>query len=215
MKLKAIGYNLTTGEKEIIRSMAKVLTSTPVEIVDVQSFVAGEEIDPDDILLVYGQRSLREVGSIGCRARLEFPELYKLEKTQDECHFDERQEAFDKLLKFKKMLDSDQQEDLDLADDTEDQQTTKISEESLPNLTADQVQTLEANLRKQGQTAWTGTTNDGRTIRLTVQPEESTADVDMTFAELYCIRGLMEAFRVKELEIVYKPTAASRKSNTQ
>lgn len=213
MKVKAYGAGLYEREQDLIRNMARLITKDPPEIIDINCF--EPEDDPDSIFFVYGSRSIKKTEALRCRARLHFPDTGKLIEGIGEA--EQRQHALDKLLEFKELLDTGNTEDLNLAEPKKEVQQPKtlVTEESLPNLTAGQVKAIEATLRDKGEKAWVGTTQDGRTIRLTAQPEESTADIDMTFAELYSIRGLMEAFRVKELEIVYKPTATGRKSSNK
>ena len=194
--IKAFGYNIQPEEREtVIIPMAKYATNEPVEILDLRS--VKPKVGIDDIIFVYGERSARLIKDFKCRAKVEFPELYKLEKRFGE--EEARRLAFDQLSKFKKAL----------LTNTLNVTTTdrpKFTEETLPSLSSQDILVkLETILRQKGINEWIGTTVNGRTIRITVDNDpKPMADINITFAELFAMKLAMEALQIKELEIVYK-----------
>jgi len=207
--IKAIGYNITSDEKEIIKKMGSVLDASDIEIIDIKSFEVKNEVDISDILFIYGQRAERETDKIKCSAKLHFPELNKLKNNKENTSY--RQAALDTLTNFKNI--SEQKEKQVCLEKPVEQTKSKILEKSLPDISASQIKTLEQNIKEKGQTAWVGTTKDNKTIRLTTQPEKSPADINMTFAELYFVKSLIETFQVKEVEVVYKSNIDSRENS--
>lgn len=209
-KLKAYGFNLRKEDYDIIQRMAAVIDATQkIEILDLKSF--GAEVDPDDILFLYGPRALKECEAFKSLAKIEFPDVSKLDATFG--NEQERELAHEKLLRLKEALASGKLSEPDSLLTGEVVQ--KISGESLPTLTAGEISTLEATLRKKGVTSWNCKGKDGTTIRVTIEPEESNADVDITFRELYALKACQEALHVEEFGIVYKPTASGGKDSSK
>lgn len=211
MRLKAYGYRLTKDETELIRRMATHITQETIDVLDLMSY--DLDIKPDDTIMAFGIRAKRACADKKCLALLEFPEPGRLDPVHGEKS--EREAAYSRLVKFKEVLDSGDLNNLDRSRSSliPKKSAIKLTEELLPDLTADKVRELERYQREQGKTSWDGVTKDGKTIHITVEPEENNADVNMTFVELFAVLGLMEAFRVKELEFVYKPSSTSRKSD--
>lgn len=211
MSFKAFGFNLIDNHIRLIKAMLKNITDEEVEIIDLRCF--EPEVGLADIIIAYGFKAQRRLENKKCRARLGFPDPDRL----DVAHGDpkERRLAQEKLIKFRDTLDSDTTEVIQTIEGPTTKQCLKLTEELPANLTASDVKKLEEQQFKQGKTHWTGLTADGRSICVSVEPEESTADINLTFAELYAVMGLRDTLRVQELEFVYKPTAATRKSSIQ
>jgi hypothetical protein len=180
MSFKAFGKNIRKEDYNTIKKMVKLVTLDTVDIFDLLSIRMN--VQHDDVIFVFGTAAEKESEGKTCKARLVFPEIEKLSSDLGEKEL--RYLALKQLLEFKDALDN-----------AEDQ----ISEYT-------QMQTLETHLRKKGTQSWEGTTSAGRKIRITLDPEESTADIHLTFAELYNLRKFMEVFDVKETKIVYKPS---------
>lgn len=209
-RLKAYGFNLRKEDYEIIRRMAAVVDATqPIEILDLKSF--GVEVDSDDILFLYGPRALKECEAFKGLVKIEFPDVSKLDATFGEEQ--ERELAHEKLLRLKEALASGKVSEPDSILTGEVVQ--KISGESLPALTSGEINLLEATLRKKNITSWNCKGKDGTTIRVTIEPEDSNADIDITFRELYALKACQEALHVEEFGIVYKPTASGSKSSDE
>lgn len=201
MQFKAYGNQLRDEDIDVIRKMASFLTDKVIDVYDTMSF--DVDADEDTLLLIYGNRAAKACEKVKCLYKVEFPDASRLNSSLGET--EERLEAFEMLQKLKRVLDSG---DLNALDKQETvTRTEKLNEGSLPNLTAHQVRELERHQREQGKSHWEGLTKDGRTIRVSTEPTEGTADINMTFAELYAVMGLVETFQVKELEIVYKPSS--------
>jgi len=199
--LKAFGFNIDSNGEKIIRAMATVVSPNPIDITDLAVFNA--DFSKEDIVFVFGDRTRREIGDKPAGLKLYFPEVYKLDATFGEK--EERQQAYDKLLRLKKVLSAEDRANTLMGTDEQCSRTT-ITEEILPELSSSEIlQYLKAALRRQGTKEWLGSTKNGKLIRLTLEQEEGKADVNMTFAEMYLLRLAMETLQVKELEIVYRP----------
>jgi hypothetical protein len=200
MKIRAYGYQLRDVDVTTIRKMSKFITNQVVDVLDLMSFEVDS--DSDTLLLLYGNKAAMACEKAACLHKVEFPDASRLDSSLGET--EERVEAFNILQNLKRVLDSGDLHALDTQ--TTETRTDKLSEQSIPNLTADQVRELERHQREQGKSHWEGITEDGRTIRVSVEPDDGAADISLTFAELFAVIGLKETFRVKELEIVYKPS---------
>lgn len=203
MGFKAYGFSIDQHAEQIIRSMAAVATSDPIDVIDLAVFDAS--FTTEDMVFIFGEKAAREVGDKPAGLKLKFPEIHKLDGTFGE--EEERTLAYDQLLKLKKLLATNEQKETEAAESELGQYSSRtITEEVLPALSStDILQYLEAALRKQGTKEWLGSTKDGKLIRLTLDREEGKADINMTFAELYLLRLAMETLQVKEFDIVYKP----------
>jgi hypothetical protein len=211
MKFKAFAYSIDANQYTTIRKMIQFLTEEEPEIIDLRSF--EPEISKDDLVLVYGIKAQRRLEKNKCLLKVEFPEPYKLGKTALGNETD-RKSAWEKLIQLKNTLDSGNMEAISKAS-FENQKTLNLTEELPSKLTATNIKELERQQKEQGKTHWSGWTTNGKSIRVTVEPEKSEADINITFAELYAVMGLKEVFRVKELEIVCKSSHITETNNTK
>src|SRR5690606_23870298 len=102
MSIKALGYSLKPEHYETIKKMVSVFTKEEAEILDLASFSC--DVGSEDIVLFFGKKTLLKCSDKVLKARLEFPELDKLDK--DTGRDELRKEAYDKLVSFKKIYDS-------------------------------------------------------------------------------------------------------------
>lgn len=206
--IKAFGYGMDEAQCELVRKMVIFLSPDDWEIIDLRSF--DPEVNKQDVVLTYGNKAQRKLEDFKCRFKVEFPDPYRLDASLDE-NKEDREQASEKLKQLKQALDSDANNDLPKTEEVHNtNKTLKLTEELPLQLTTTVVKELERQQREQGLDHWSGRTVDGRSIKVTVEPERGTADINMTFAELYAVMGLKEAFRVKELEFVYKPSSATK-----
>ena len=206
MKIIAYGYQLRTEDYETINNMCAFLTIEPWDIMDLRSFEVTD--NSDALMLAYGDHAVNECKKVRSLQLVEFPDASRLSKSLGDN--EERQEAFVTLRKLKQVIDSGA---FNAFDNTLTTKGIHITQESLPDITADKVKELERHLIEQEVNHWQCITSDGKTIKVTIDPEEGSADINMTFAELFAVIGLKETFRVKELEIVYKPSSARRQDD--
>jgi hypothetical protein len=115
-----------------------------------------------------------------------FPEPKQLEPGGDETA---RVKVWQDLLELK-------------AEPTTKKECKTITEDSLPELTAGDVKSLEKTIKELGIKEWKGVTKDGKSIKLSVVPIEGSEDIKMTFSELYAIKLAMEILQIKEIDIV-------------
>lgn len=199
MSFIAYGFNLHTKDHDLIRQMVQIVTDKPVDIYDLQNY------DPvntsEDVVFFFGEHwRIKEAKQKDCKIKIEFPDTDRL--APDYGDEDERELAFVKLKKLKDALNSG---DISEQSCAEKRQVNVITEESLPDLTSQEVlQYLKAALDNKEVQAWEGPSKNGLKVRLTLETEEGTADINITFAELYFIKAAMETLQIKELELVPK-----------
>lgn len=208
MRFVAYGFNLNTDNHDLIRQMIGLVGEDAVDIYDLQNYEATHT--PEDVVFFFGEHwRVADAREKPCRVKIDFPDVDRLASDYgDEA---ERELAYEKLLKLKGALSSG--DPSGASECAEERQVNVIKEESLPDLTSQQVlQQLEAAMEQQGVQAWEGVTKDGLKARLSLEPEDGTADVNLTFAELFFIRAAMETLKIREFELVPK-SSFIRKSN--
>lgn len=193
MAFKAFAFNLNKEEENTIRRMVAVATDEKVQLVDTMSF--KPECNKEDIIFLYGKRVHRQFKNSPCRYKLEFPDIPALVDKQGDP--ETRKHAFQVLVDLKEKLASGELESVQ-----ETVNRVVLTEESLPAINADDVLVLQKYIQEQNQDYWQGTTKKGQSVRLTVAPTSSDADVNMTFAELYAVKMAIETLNLKEVEVV-------------
>ena len=82
-----------------------------------------------------------------------------------------------------------------------------ISETNLidpvPDTDLKDLKILEQTLVQKNINKWISTTKNGKTIQISIQPEPSETDINITFAELYALRYAMDILNINEWMIVY------------
>jgi hypothetical protein len=205
--IRGMGFDLSKSETHIIDMMTLYVSGgKKVTVTDLQCHRI--QYDAADTILVYGNRAWRMLKDVDCRTKIRFPAPSKLDTTHGDP--DEIDRAKAKLVLIKEALADNT---IDTISDTDEE--PNLTEEIPEDLTAADVKILEIQQRRQDKIYWKGMTKSGRSLRVTVEPEQGTADINITFAELYAIIGLRETLQVKELEFVYKPSTTAGKSNTQ
>lgn len=204
--IKVFGWGIDEDQARTLDKIIKFLTvdipDKQYETTDLRSF--NPDIKKDDTVLIFGERARRLTSPQQSKFRLELPELYRLDTTLDENKQD-IQDTVKKLSQLKQALSSVTNNDLPTTETVkETDKALNLNEEFPEELTTKVIEILEKQQRDQGINYWLGNTVDGRSIKITLEPEEGTADINLTFSELYAVMSLKEAFRVKELEIVYK-----------
>jgi len=198
MTFRAFGYNLREEDYGLIKKMISVATKEPVEVVDLRSF--DMQVSMDDVVFLFGLRPKKEFAGQKVKRVLELPDPIRLDAAFGEKEL--RKEAHEKLAALGEAITKGKVDEQEYK--VSPRQT--ITPSRLPDLSSSEVLALEASLAEQGITEWKGTTESGRTVRLTATPSDSPADINMTFAELYGLRLAMEVLQVREIEIVFKPS---------
>lgn len=208
MIVKAYGTNVQPHEYTVIKNMASVLTGDSIEIFDTISHQI--KVNKNDILLLFGPRAVKKCATFRCLSRLEFPAIHFLCTGFGEEYEVYREEAFEKLLEFKKELDSDNLKD---RNETEEF-LIQHQENPLQTFSNMQVQELIENLEKQGIEDWTGTLKDGKSWRVTIKPSKGNADIEITLAELYILKEIRDFLQSEEPIFVCKSNNPYKKNNS-
>jgi hypothetical protein len=177
MRLIALAFGINKSGREIIESIAKNIFKRDIEIIDVKT--TEVILQPTDRVLCFGRRALKETNGDTWVCFL--PDLRKLEPGNDE----QRSKTYKQLLETKQTIDNEQ----------------IITEKDLPRLSCEKVQAIENRLKEKNQTSWKGKTKDGRSVELQIESVESSADIVLTFAEMYAIRTAMDTLDIEELII--------------
>jgi len=178
--IKAYTYNLSSSKKDFVLKIVNYyFPNQPTLVQDIKHFLPS--IEKRDIVIAFGERAFAAVKN-------KSPNTIKLPKLEqlDPINGDKKQRDISKknLEDFVKTV-------LSIPNQVNDNHL-ELDEDLPPNLT---------EIVKK-RTKWEGVTENGKTIKVTSEPEQLTADINLTFDELHSIMCLKEAFRVKELEIV-------------
>lgn len=207
MSYRAYGTSIRKEDYGLIRNMAAMVTTDPIDIYDLKSYEMN--IGPDDVVFLFGRAALAKAKDQSCRAKITFPEPEKLNKGslgEEEL----RVEAFEKLSQLKEILRSGDLSKEQEQDTKEETQLTITEDHMLDEYHLDK---LQIHLKERNTNYWMGTTKAGKVIKLTNKPEKGIEDINLTFAEYCSLMKFMEVFGTKEINIVYKPSS-SRESNT-
>jgi hypothetical protein len=159
--------------------MGENVLKKEIEIIDLAYYKFEEELN--NIYLIFGDKTKKLLKKLP-RHSFFFVEPAKLELGQDEKI---RKQAFDLLNQIK---------------DHEIKETEiKISGNSLPNLTLDEIRKLEKDIIDSGNIEWRGQSKDGNEILITLNKTENTS---LTFSELFGIRMAMDILKMEEIYIV-------------
>lgn len=205
---KAYGKNITKEGYKAIKKMGKVVTKEEIEIVDLTSYkIEDVPILKDDIVLLFGEQVVKWCSKYSCKTKLELPQIDKLVPASGDT--ESREMAYEMLLDLKTKIETE------TFDDTEKlKQTEQLVEDPLPSYSCDEVKALEKNIKDNGITEWKGVTEEGKSIRISLNAKEKDADICLTFAELWHLKVLKDLLHIKELKFVYANAVNNGKNNT-
>ena len=197
--LKAFGVTISEVDEQTIKNMAMFL-GMQVEIYDLKCY--DPEINPEDIILLFGYNAEQVCGNFNCKYMAKFPDVSLLNPSLN--NVEAREIAFNELKRLKIDIDNNRPNRTENRIITKKSITT-IKREELPDLNmAEILKKFRETFDKRNNEAWICTTSEGKKIRITINPEESSADIDLTFIELYLLRAAIDALKVQELEIVHR-----------
>lgn len=188
---KAYSVGLQERDFELIRKIAKVVTEEHISVKDLRYYDAKQEDTKKDILLVFGEKASRSTKDIKAKQIVHLPEISTLHASTG--IEENRKEALKKLNLLKTILETDIVEikpELTLEDPIPD---SKLSD----------LVTLESTLKEKGVNGWLTTTASGKTVQISITPETTEADMNITFCELYALKIAMDTLNIKECTIVY------------
>jgi hypothetical protein len=189
---KAYGVGFQERDFELVRKITKVITEEYVVIKDLRYYDINLEDTKDSIVFLFGSKASRLAKDISTRESIFLPEIKSL--YQKEENESSRQSAFKKLMLLKDIIENKNTVDT-------------ISETNLidpvPNTDLKDLKILEQTLVQKNINKWISTTKNGKTIQISIQPEPSETDINITFAELYALRYAMDILNINEWMIVY------------
>lgn len=205
--IKVFGFNISTEDQVIADKVCNMLPGD-AECVDLRCF--EPESNNTDVILIFGEKAAKICKDLPYKIKEIFPDFNKLSPD-----FGEQEEIEQARVKFNILKQRLEEPDKVAPKDvTVQQDRSTYTEESLPDASAAQIlKQLKTILQKTGQKEWLLYTKNNKSVRVTIEPEQSNADIDITFAELYTLKMAMETLQAKELEIVYRSNC-SRKENT-
>lgn len=205
--IRIFGFNISTEDQAIVDKIRAILPKDyECDSIDLRCYEpAGSS---QDILLIFGEKAAKICNDLPCKFREIFPDFPKLSPDFGEPEEIEQARAKFKLLQ-QRLAEPDK---VFPKENTVQEDRSTYTEESLPDTSAAQIlQQLQTILQKKGQKEWLLYTKNNKSVRVTIEPEQSNADIDITFAELYTLKMAMETLQAKELEIVYRSNTSREK----
>lgn len=203
--IKIFGFNITTEDQAIADKVMAMLPGE-AECIDLRCY--EPESTSVDVVLIFGEKACNMCKDLPYKIKEVFPDFAKLSSDFGEQHEVEQARAKFKLLK-QRLVAPD--EVVPIQNNTVEQGRSTVTEESMPDMSAAQIlEKFKTILTERGQKEWLLYAKNNKVIRITIEPEQSNADIDMTFAELYTLKMAMETLQAKEVEIVYRSKSNKR-----
>jgi hypothetical protein len=177
--LIAVAFGITKDGREIIEKIGKNVFAKDIEILDAK-VTDIDSITYTDSVLAFGFRAK----NLLIKKKIEHLELPDLKQLQDG-NKEVRQRTYEDLLKFKHKINKQ----------------LILKSNDLSQFGCEELKALEQSLKDKKETSWRGITSNKKSFELSLIPIESTADIFMTFAELYAIKTAMDVLRVEEIII--------------
>lgn len=188
---KAYSVGLQEKDFELIRKITNIVTEENVPIKDLRYYDIKLEDTENNILLVFGEKASSLAKNIKAKQIIYLPEISTLHAGAG--IENNRQEAFEKLSLLKEVLQTS-----DIKSNTE-----STLKDPVPDLKMPDLKDLESTLKEKGINSWLTTMTNGKTVRISVTPEITKADIDITFQELYALKIAMDVLDIKEFTIIY------------
>ena len=188
---KAYSVGLQERDFELIRKITKIITIDHVSIKDLRYYDIKLEDTEDNILFIFGAKASRLAQDTKAKQIVHLPEISTLHANTG--IKDKREEAFKKLNLLKAILDTDIIE----------MNTESILKDPVPDLELSDLKILESTLKEKKVDKWLTTTANGRTVQISIAPQSTEADINITFCELYALKIAMDTLDIKEFTVVY------------
>lgn len=189
--IKLLGFKINKDELQTLKNIQKYI-GHDTKIVDIQSF---EPITTDeDILIIFGKKAKRQTNNLPAKKVIYLGEVSKLHSELGELA--ERQIARDKLDQLKKELSDNNK----IVNSSINIDTSDLPEVSL----VDTLNHFRYANNKEKDYVWTLNMKNGKVIRVSLEPETSNADINMTFQELIALKVAIDTLGIQGVEIVYR-----------
>jgi len=188
---KAYSVGLQERDFELIRKITRVVTTDHVSVKDLRYYDIKLEDTKNNILFIFGSKASRLAQNIEAKQVVHLPEISTLHASTgiDE----QRLEALKKLNLLKTILETD----------TIEINTESVLKDPVPDLELSDLKILESTLKEKKVNKWLTTTTNGKTVQISIAPESTEADINITFCELYTLKIAMDALDIKEFTVVY------------
>ena len=195
---KAYSVGLQEKDFELIRKITNIVTEENVLTKDLRYYDIKLEDTKDNILFIFGEKASRLTKDIKAKQIIYLPEISTLHAGTG--IQDNRQETLEKLSLLKEVLEADS-----IKSNAE-----SVLKDPVPDLKMSDLKNLESTLKEKEVNNWLTTTTSGKTVRISITPEITEADIDITFCELYALKIAMDALDIKEFTIIYNNKATKR-----
>jgi hypothetical protein len=188
---KAYSVGLQERDFELIRKITRVVTTDHVSVKDLRYYDIKLEDTKNNILFIFGSKASRLAQDIEAKQVVHLPEISTLHASTgiDE----QRLEALKKLNLLKTILETD----------TIEINTESVLKDPVPDLELSDLKILESTLKEKKVNKWLTTTTNGKTVQISIVPESTEADINITFCELYTLKIAMDTLDIKEFTVVY------------
>ncbi len=188
MEILAVGINLKQSDRKFITNMFTLVLGQEVTINILDAISHKIKTTGTEVVATFGKKAkdLFAASKEKHSVHINLPEVKGLLPSEE--NEKSREAAYHQLLQLKTLGEKALDE------------TQTITEEALPEVDDKYIlSVLTASQTKE----WQGINKEGKSIRLTLQPQEvKTADINLTFAEFLLLKSAMGALQVKEFQVV-------------
>ena len=189
MTFKAYSSGIEQRDFELIRKIIKVIPEETPVIKDLTFYDINLEDTKDSFVFLFGKKASNLSKEITAKKIIYLPETKLLHS--DTGSDEKRKEVFDLLLEFKETLLIQPKKEI------------KKIKDPVSEITISDLKILEETLKEKGVEKWMTTSSTGKTIQISVSPEESETDINITFSELYALKMAMEILDIKEFSVIH------------
>lgn len=200
-KAVAFTHKASQEQLEIVCTCLKFLEAQEGKLFNIPTHRVEDHVKSHCIVITFGDQASKEVELIvsskknkNCK-HFSLPHPDQLIKSEENTEY--RKKAFDVLTEVKELLHTD----------IFIPENIKVEEADIPELNARQILLLSRMTEDIDRDNCFQVNKGGKLIEISKTPvEESKADIQITFEELYTIRSIMDVLQVTEVEIVPNST---------
>ena len=208
MKVIVFVYKPTPEQESIVQACLSFL-GVEFQVYNISNYKPEDLIESNSVIVTFGRQAdlavkvfLSEQKKVTGVKHESLPSLGQLEKKEQNKVF--REKTLEKLDSLKKYIEEDKFQPV----------IRKITEEDLPDLDKKHLLLLKKITEEAGRDSVFQTTKGGKLIEISSEPlEKSSADIHLSFSEIYTIRLLMDTLQVKAVDLVFSPNPSILRSD--